>query len=293
MSSPSRDAGDLTVACVGGYAALRIAGAHDGRVRAVFERSAYVELGGQWICIGGESLRRGPLNALAASPDAIRRWLARLAPDEHAGGTWPQFRVAGARLDFARAACWRPAMPALPIERARLRSGLARMRSAARGRVPAEGLALLVADAVSTHPLAAAGRDAANALHAWLATRVATPPQALRALIGLGPGLTPSGDDFLGGALVALHAFGKADVANALGEWLLPQCAQATHPISVAHLVAAAQGEGGEALHACLLALARDDEAGDSLGAIASVGHTSGWDALAGAMAVASAICAS
>lgn len=290
MSSPSDDAVDLIVARIGGYAALRVQSAREGRVRAVFEHSAYVELGGQWLCIGGERLGCGPLNALAASTQAIRRALATLVQDRPVRGAWPRFRTDHARLDFTQAARWHPALPALPIDRARLARGVARMQRAAGARIPRDGLAFVVANMDGAGSLTDPGTAAANALQAWLARADSSPPDALRQLIGLGPGLTPSGDDFLGGALVALHAFGERDVARALGAWLLPLCERATHPVSVAHLEAAAHGEGGEALHACLLALADDRDPDDALDAIAAVGHTSGWDALAGAMTVASAL---
>ena len=289
MSLPSDDAAGLIVARIGDFAAGRLQRAREGRVRAVFERSAYVELDGQWICIGGERLGCGPLNALVASASAINRALATLVQDRPLRGKWPRFRTDHTLLDFTRAKRWHPTLPALPIERACVARGVARMQRAARARIPRDGLAFVVADVSGTGALAVPGVAAASALQTWLAGGL-TPPDALRQVIGLGPGLTPSGDDFLGGALVALHAFGKREIARALGAWLLPLCERATHPVSVAHLEAAAHGEGGEALHACLLALANDRDPDGALDAIAAVGHTSGWDALAGAMTVASAI---
>ena len=279
----------LTFSEIGSIAADAIADARDGSVRAVFEHSAYVELGTQWLCIGAIGLGRGPLNALVRSNEALRAWLAALQPGERVTGSWPRFQVSGAKLDFSSALRWHPAKPALQIDRECLARGIINIRTAARSRVPPDGLAFLVAGVDSSGPLAGIGHDASRALRDWLAHPGTAPPHTLTTLIGLGPGLTPSGDDFLGGALVALHAFGNVDRAKALGDWLLPLCANATHPVSVAHLAAAARGEGGEALHACLRALAEDRDANDALDAIAAVGHTSGWDALAGAMAVAAA----
>jgi hypothetical protein len=291
---PSRDASPLIVACVGGLVAAAIAsaraGVHAGHLRAVFERSAYIELDGQWFCVGAHDLGRGPLNALVESRERLREWLVTAKPGADVRGAWPRFRIGEAQLDFSRATRWHPAKRALPIDREQLARGVSRMRNAARGRVPGDGLAFLVAGVDSSTGLAAVGRNASNALHGWLVHPDGAPPDGLTALIGLGPGLTPSGDDFLGGALVALHAFGKAGVARALGDWLLPRSAKATHPISIAHLAASAKGEGGEALHATLLALAEDGDVDAALDAIASVGHTSGWDALAGAMTVGAAM---
>ncbi|MEE9273883.1 MAG: DUF2877 domain-containing protein, partial [bacterium] len=59
--------------------------------------------------------------------------------------------------------------------------------------------------------------------------------------------------------------------------------------ISRAHLACAARGEGAAALHETLAALlGPDPEAALAapLGTLDAIGHTSGWDALAGAAAV-------
>jgi hypothetical protein len=97
-------------------------------------------------------------------------------------------------------------------------------------------------------------------------------------LIGLGPGLTPAGDDFVGGAMIALRASGDARLADRVAAWALPLAAMNTSRISRAHLECAAQGEGHEHLHAFLSAPTRDN-----LDRLSRVGHTSGLDAAAGA----------
>jgi hypothetical protein len=142
----------------------------------------------------------------------------------------------------------------------------------------------------------AAASAAAGSLPAWLegcpAKRAGSPlPEALAALLGLGEGLTPAGDDWLGGALIALHALGGAGPATALGTALLRQAPARTSVISAAHLRCAATGEGAAALHDVLAALWALDRAAlaESLGRLDAIGHTSGWDALAGAAAALSA----
>jgi hypothetical protein len=67
--------------------------------------------------------------------------------------------------------------------------------------------------------------------------------------------------------------------ADGLWRWLKPRLNNRTSAISAAHLAAAAAGEGHEALHRVL-----NGEL--DLDALDAVGHTSGWDALAGAVAV-------
>jgi hypothetical protein len=141
--------------------------------------------------------------------------------------------------------------------------------------VPAEGLGCLILG--KHNGLAMHAQPALDAIDRWLEGHSLA--QEAEALIGLGPGLTPSGDDYFGGVLVALHAMGRASQAQSLWRWLEPRLPARTSAISAAHLAAAASGQAHEALHEVLngnLDFKRLDE----------VGHTSGWDALAGAMAV-------
>ena len=98
-------------------------------------------------------------------------------------------------------------------------------------------------------------------------------------LIGLGPGLTPAGDDFVGGAMIALRAFGNAPLADRIASWALPLARKRTNRISRAHLECAARGEGHEALHDLLCTFEEKH-----LERLARIGHTSGLDAAAGAL---------
>jgi len=98
-------------------------------------------------------------------------------------------------------------------------------------------------------------------------------------LIGLGPGLTPAGDDFVGGAMIALRACGDARAADRIAAWALPLAQERTNRISRAHLECAASGEGHEALHDYLASGDREH-----LDRLTRIGHTSGLDAAAGAL---------
>jgi hypothetical protein len=104
---------------------------------------------------------------------------------------------------------------------------------------------------------------------------------AIRGLIGLGPGLTPSGDDFLMGALTVLDALGQTKMHAALGHAVAAAAPALTSPVSACFLRAAAAGHVGERLHDMVAAaLSGDVEA--AVAAARRIGHTSGWDALAG-----------
>lgn len=101
----------------------------------------------------------------------------------------------------------------------------------------------------------------------------------------MGTGLTPAGDDLIGGALIALRAVGRRATAKRLGRWALRLAKTRTNRISQAHLACAASGEGHEALHLALSAiLSGSKNLEKELSALKRIGHTSGMDALSGAL---------
>jgi hypothetical protein len=102
-------------------------------------------------------------------------------------------------------------------------------------------------------------------------------------LIGLGPGLTPSGDDFLVGALALLDAIGERAAHAALARAIVDASPNLTTPLSACFLRAAAAGHIGEALHRAVSSSITGD-AGSAVAAVEKIGHSSGWDMLAGAM---------
>jgi hypothetical protein len=111
-------------------------------------------------------------------------------------------------------------------------------------------------------------------------------------LIGLGPGLTPTGDDFVGGLLFAVQQLGTAypdrvrrDLARRNA--FLERAHGETSQISFAILCDLAHGHGPEPMHALMLALLHGEEPARALSAteaITRIGHTSGWDMLAGVL---------
>ncbi|HEY6821320.1 MAG TPA: DUF2877 domain-containing protein [Burkholderiales bacterium] len=244
-----------------GRAARDAAALGPGEVCALFRRSFYLRFpGGRYACVGESSLGRGPLNALVtvfALPAMGEQLL----------------------LSTIRAQLWTPTLFA-----AHKAPALRELEEAAADRVPDEGLGCLVAG--RANELSRHARPALEALERWLAGEPLG-GEAER-LIGLGPGLTPSGDDYLGGMLIGLRLWALPAQAASLWEWLEPRIAGRTSEISAAHLAAAAAGEGHEALHEALRNLVAGSRRWDEiLGALSAVGHCSGWDGLAGALSVA------
>jgi hypothetical protein len=96
-------------------------------------------------------------------------------------------------------------------------------------------------------------------------------------LVGLGPGLTPSGDDLLAGVLFGLRALGSIRIADALAAPVLAATARTT-PISAALLHCAAAGlPCGEAA-GLLLAVTADSDVPEAAERVRRLGHTSGAD---------------
>ncbi len=109
--------------------------------------------------------------------------------------------------------------------------------------------------------------------------------RASRTLLGLGGGLTPSGDDLAGGALFGrLLVAADAELWRAVGATLATEAERASHVISAALLADLASGASFAPLHAVADALARGDvdAALEAARVLAALGHSSGWDMLAG-----------
>jgi hypothetical protein len=102
-------------------------------------------------------------------------------------------------------------------------------------------------------------------------------------LIGLGPGLTPSGDDFLVGALTALDAIGEREAHAAMARAIVDALPGSTTPLSACFLRAAAGGHVGEHLHRVVSSLLMGD-IGAAIAAAGKIGHSSGWDMIAGSL---------
>ena len=103
-------------------------------------------------------------------------------------------------------------------------------------------------------------------------------------LIGLGDGLTPSGDDFLGGVFLALSAMQHGALRDALWAAIEPELEALTVEISAAHLAGAADGLGAAAIHDLLAAILGGDgvAVAAAVPTLAEIGHTSGFDTFAG-----------
>lgn len=105
---------------------------------------------------------------------------------------------------------------------------------------------------------------------------------ATQALAGRGAGLTPAGDDFIVGALLAVWAGLCGNGLQNFCEPLAATAAPRTTTLSGAYLYAAARGECTEQWHNLFNAIIQHKDPRFELEALLAIGHTSGADALAG-----------
>lgn len=199
---------------------------------------------------------------------------------------------------------WRPMPPAPPPDASVLGRGLAAL---------AERLA------VQQHRLLRVVSDPARRLEA--AVRVRDPraaAEAATALLGIGPGLTPSGDDVLAGMLVGLHHLdwtrgelprtnesarpavihgrplhmqvSVAAVRDAIGARVQADARSRTTTLSAALLTHAAHGEAAGEVAAVLNSLCGRRPLSPALMRLLAVGHSSGFDMACGILAAGRAL---
>jgi hypothetical protein len=215
-----------------------------------------------YLEVGGTVLPVVTSDALAL-PTAVRLGVGSTHPAWRPGVATPA-EVGGGRVRIGPTTVevtgvWRPAR----VRQGRVRAGVPDAGAVPGFRVTgaARWMACHVADAVSAPtPAAMAG--------------------AVAALVGRGPGLTPSGDDALAGALLVARALERAPGLAAV---VAEQLARTT-AVSAALLSAAGEGYASEPVVRLVDAATAGDRAAAAqvLPRVLAIGHTSGADLVAG-----------
>lgn len=254
------------------------------RVHSVFLRACNIETeAGELVTVVSPGSGNLPHGIRCAAP------FARLRQGQAANleSATLHFPAAQILVDFSRAAVWNGRVAAVS-------PGLrgAEAQRVLRDHAPDQGVALALFSSARLHSaleralLARMARTLPILARATETRDAGAVVSALSALVGLGPGLTPAGDDFIVGYLAALWSRSRHEpgIAALLRALAVPvgQMSLLTNAISRQMLLDALQGHFAERLTEvvrCICAVG--DVAGATMRAL-EVGHSSGADALCG-----------
>jgi hypothetical protein len=182
---------------------------------------------------------------------------------------------------------WRVPMPAAIDAASQVRERAETLLSRILATQSARGLAMLLCGDVPPFPLARALPDVEALALACAADDADGACRASLPLLGLGPGLTPSGDDLVGAAFFARRALARhaSDAVRwtRAGERLAQASGAQAHPIAAALFRDLVAGSTFAPLHRLAAAIACGcDAPTDAARELIAIGHSSGWDMLAG-----------
>jgi hypothetical protein len=276
-----------------------------GSVLSVFARACnLVSDQGEVVALVSQRVGNGPLNIVLEKDSFLSSGLEAGLP---VGSDRRSIQVGEAlssepySVSLAGAEVWEPRLEwaGLDADQPGLKANLTVLHDHLTAQAPVESLAcLLVTGAVGGRSLESTYRKVARqAIEGLLAALRVGDRQGIAvgaaALAGLGPGLTPAGDDFLLGLMGGLRTWPQLLEERGLS---VEEACQAiygaatgrTNLLSMALLRSASQGMFGEAWHILLAAL-RQGKAGEVRKAadrVLGFGGTSGADALSGFLTV-------
>jgi len=172
-----------------------------------------------------------------------------------------------------------------PVQRASLVSTARRLRKDVAQFGPAGGFGALLVRETPQFPLDRATPLVRALGRAFEDDDAGAVLAAARPLLGLGAGLTPSGDDLVGGAIFGKRlASGAAPRWTSVGRRLSRDIRSRSHVVSAALFADLAAGRSFAPLHeiADALSVGDDQAAVRSARSLVAIGHSSGWDMLAG-----------
>jgi hypothetical protein len=261
-------------------------------VEAVFERSIYLRSGDMFVCVGEPAVGDGPLTLIADF--GAPRPLTSLGfyPGQPAAISDRCVAIGDeVKLTFDRWVLWR--QPQWPLSRSprELNDVCSVIARRIALESPQEGLGrvfCLHEGCAGETPLMRIARPRIARFESWLFGALETNDVAITAsatavmdLIGLGPGLTPSGDDFLVGALALLDALAERKAHAALAGAIVAVPRRLTSALSECLLRTAAAGHVGADL-CCAVSAVVSGVPDQAVAAIRKIGHGSGWDMMVG-----------
>lgn len=258
--SHSRDVKTKLEASIAGAVAARILSrSSHARITHVFHKSFYAEVGDQLICVLAEDFLNGPINICV--------------------NEIPRILDVGTCIEISstKAKIWEP-IKFGPINADRLFENLP--ETYRKDLIEAKSL---LPKSLSSPLFKTIAQPALIDLCLFLRDKKTAPVPAIKSLLGLGPGLTPSGDDFLIGVMLVLHTVGEKDLFLKLAKIVKNFASLQTSSISNAHLSAMTDSAQANCLlHDLLFALQGKKSIKQALIRAENFGHSSGKDAIAG-----------
>jgi len=293
---------EIAVTCIGKMAKEFMCHADKWFVHSLHSHCFYCHDAKQnVICIGHQEIGRGPftLQCTGSSP-----WPRHLLPSIRS------FTMSDDRLisesgqlqfNLQSAEIWDISLSDICLAELQLREDLHWLAGQARQYAPSESLGSLIPIFLDTgeEMLPEKGSTLSGLLKRRILDVVAVIRQwhdssnsfynanimnLLQSLIGLGNGLTPSGDDFLAGMVMGLHKVGNHHMAVTLAAMLFAAAQEKTTQISLAFFQALFQDGLSESFYSFLNSIGKDLSTGNErlLGDVTRFGATSGWDTVAG-----------
>ncbi len=286
----------IHVFSVGTVARQRLGEAQDASLLGITRRGWLVQLDVGWVVFLSREAQRGPLTLNLGEGAALPP--AEPGMPGEVLGNWLFFAEQGLRFDFRQAAVWSAPPAAGAARPAGERS--ARLRQVARAALAGGEVSMLGAllppllgldgpqsepDAATLERVQAVRRNLQlpHSRQGW-AQGVAA---ALAPLLGLGRGLTPSGDDLALGLLLALRRWGPrlgwSVEVEALSEAVAGLAQQRTTTLAANLIACAGMGQADERLLRALDGIVTGEAGpGECAAWLKDWGATSGVDALVG-----------
>ena len=271
-----------------------LASATDPRIHSLYRQSAnIIDARRGLLSVVLPRVGPGPFAIVAAPADDTFRGFGTLEVSSPIKLRDHIIQFGDIEVETANAEQWQPSPDWRRLGEELNEDRLSQLAALLRQHAPPDSFAPL---AIGTEPeagqtfqskaLSAAAPPAKQLKNSLASGNVAEAVEAAKHLAGLGGGVTPSGDDYLQGAIHALWSRLDEEHARSMGTVIVDEAASRTNAISGEWLKAAARGEAGEDWHVLSRALASKRGVDKAVIQLIGRGHTSGADALAGFLAI-------
>ena len=262
------------------------------RILHIFGRVVNLIAGNDVLSLVTPEIGNGPFNVVLPSYDFTQQ----LTLSDPVGVSPNAIRIGDFAIDLSCATTWQPYpnWHHLRLQQARLRVHAPVLRAVLQHHAPANSLARVVVElatplsSLETHFVKAARQHWHNMYQGALNLNHAECLASAEQLVGLGSGLTPAGDDWLLGCVLAAHLDLPSPAAAALMLNAVRLAASGTSPLSACWLYAAVDGACSGSWHTFLASCLQPNSRMVYQAALGIVrqGHSSGADALAGYFAL-------